>query len=53
MFVSTCRNIVSGLCATRILYGRKIREILSDVPLMLGIVAVVVELFVSLGSLCL
>ena len=33
-FVSACRRVVIGLRETRVLYGRKIREIVSDVPLI-------------------
>ena len=39
--VSSRRKVVIGLCATRILSGCNIRAIVSEVPLMYGIVAVV------------
>ena len=41
--VSSCREMVIGLCATRMFFslGCSIRAIVSEVPLMYGIVAVV------------
>ena len=39
--VSSRRKVVIGFCATRILQGYNIRAIVSEVPLMYGIVAVV------------
>ena len=39
--VSSLRKVVIGLCATRILQGCSIRAMVSEVPLMYGIVAVV------------
>ena len=33
-FVSNCRNVVVGLWATRMLQGCRIREMVSEVPLM-------------------
>ena len=38
--VSTSRRVVEGLWATVMLWGLKIRAILSDVPLAYGIVAI-------------
>ena len=38
--VSTSRRVVEGLWATVMLWGLKIRAILSDVPFMYGIVAI-------------
>ena len=52
--VSKYRNVVVGLWATRILYGCKIREMVSEVPLTQGIVTVVKGvglLFVASASL--
>ena len=40
--VSSRREVVIGLCATRILYGCSINAIVSEVPLMYGIGAVVI-----------
>ena len=42
--------MVIGLLATRILNGRKMREMFSDMPFMYGIVAVVVGVALSLAS---
>ena len=39
--VSSLRKVVIGLCTTRILQGCSIRAMVSEVPLMYGIVAVV------------
>ena len=39
--VSSLRKVVIGLCATRILQGCSIRAMVSEVPLMYDIVAVV------------
>ena len=39
--VSKCRNVVVGLWATQMLWGCRILEMVSEVPLMLGMVTVV------------
>ena len=39
--VSSLRKVVIGLCTTRVLQGCSIRAMVSEVPLMYGIVAVV------------
>ena len=47
--VSKCRNVVVGLWATRMLYGCRICEMVSEVPLMQGRVTVVTGVGVPVG----